>query len=81
MTVEICILLPLSLGSPRHLLFYFCYFAGDLQVQAFKIIKKFVVANQFLNWISRLKSDYDDVVKKNQELENRILQLVMLLPF
>ncbi|CAH3152150.1 unnamed protein product, partial [Porites evermanni] len=25
--------------------------------------------------IKRLKSDYDDVVKKNQELENRILQL------
>lgn len=25
----------------------------------------------------RLKADYDDVVKKNQELENRILQLVI----
>jgi len=27
--------------------------------------------------VKRLKADYDDVVKKNQELENRILQLVI----
>ena len=27
----------------------------------------------------RLKADYDDVVKKNQELENRILQLVIII--
>ena len=27
----------------------------------------------------RLKGDYDEVVKKNQELENRILQLVIIL--
>lgn len=55
-----------------------------LEIYRFKLLKlpkNFVVANQFLNWICRLKSDYDDVVKKNQELENRILQLVMLLPF
>lgn len=30
-----------------------------------------------LLWFCRLKGDYDEVVKKNQELENRILQLVM----
>ena len=63
-----------------------CYsiFTILLEIYRFKLLKlskNFVVANQFLNWISRLKSDYDDVVKKNQELENRILQLVMLLPF
>ena len=63
-----------------------CYsiFTIFLEIYRFKLLKlskNFVVANQFLNWISRLKSDYDDVVKKNQELENRILQLVMLLPF
>ena len=55
-----------------------------LEIYRFKLLKlpkNFVVANQFLIWICRLKSDYDDVVKKNQELENRILQLVMLLPF
>ena len=41
MTVQICILLLLSLGSSRHLLFYIYYFAGDLQVQAFKTTKNF----------------------------------------
>lgn len=32
-------------------------------------------SESFQEHIKRLKGDYDDVVKKNQELENRILQL------
>ena len=83
MTVQKCILL-FYLYPWEALGICSSIFIISLEIFRFKLLKlpkNFVVANQFLNWICRLKSDYDDVVKKNQELENRILQLVMLLPF
>ena len=39
----------------------------------------FYFACGYIEFNFRLKADYDDVVKKNQELENRILQLVICL--